>query len=141
MEITESSLVTKHNVVKSRIDEFKNAGFSIAIDDFGTGMSSLNRIKDITIDAIKLDREFLNGIFNSDKGISIIKGILLIATELNALTIAEGIETQEQLMLLQNMSCDVGQGYYFSKPIPKEDFQKLLNNQYSLNKNGTVISQ
>ena len=126
IEITESVFVDNFDVVKNRINEFKNAGFKIAMDDFGTGVSSLNRLQNVQVDIIKLDKGFLNNTFEEEKGISIIKNILAMSKDLKIITVAEGVETKEQLELLQKMECDIGQGYYFSKPITQSEFESII---------------
>ena len=133
-EITESELLTSFDIVKKRVIEFKSLGFTVAIDDFGTGASSLNRIQGISVDCIKLDKGFIDNILNGKKGLSVVKGVLSIISELGTVSVAEGIETKEQLNILQELGCDVGQGYYFEKGISQDEFIDLVqgNKEYSL---------
>ena len=126
IEITESLLSTNVNEVKRCIELLKQAGFTIAMDDFGTGESSLNRLQNTSVDILKIDREFLNRSLDHKKGNLIIKNILRMSKDLKLITVAEGIETKEQLELLKSMDCDIGQGFYFSKPLEQNDFIKVL---------------
>lgn len=128
IEITESAIIENFEIVHSRVAALREIGFSISIDDFGTGISSLNRLQDITADVIKLDRGFINATLAKDKGISIIKNVLRMADDLNLVTVAEGIETESQASLLEELGCEIGQGYYYSKPIERNEFEKLILN-------------
>ena len=126
IEITESAIVENFAEVNKRIKELKDAGFTISMDDFGTGVSSLNRLQDINVDILKLDRGFINKTFEEEKGILIMRNILSMSKDLKIETVAEGIETKEQFELLKDMGCDIGQGYYLSRPLIQADFEALL---------------
>lgn len=126
IEITESAIIESYDIVKNRVAQLKKAGFTISLDDFGTCISLLNRLQDLNVDIIKLDREFINSSLSRDKGISIIKNILTMSKELNLITVAEGIETQKQLNILKGLKCDIGQGYYFTEPMSEDDFFEKL---------------
>ena len=109
------------------IRRLQNYGFKIEIDDFGSGYSSLNMLKDIDADVLKLDMKFLDlNSKNNDKGVSIITSVLDMARQLDLPAIAEGIETDEQLKLLELLGCEYAQGYYYYKPMPIEEFVLLL---------------
>lgn len=126
LEITESAFVDGFDEAISRIDTLRALKFTISIDDFGTGISTLHRLKDIEADILKIDRAFIVDALENDKGKTIIKNIISMSKELEIMTVAEGIETREQLELLKELQCDVGQGYYFSRPMPEADFVKSL---------------
>ena len=126
LEITESVFAKRLDDVKNSIIALSSAGFTVAMDDFGVGASSLNRLKNTHVDVLKIDREFLNQSLDGEKGELIIKNIMNMSKDLKITTVAEGIETKEQLELLQSMGCDIGQGYYFSKPLIQEEFEKIL---------------
>ena len=96
------------------------------MDDFGTGYSSLNMISELPIDALKLDMQFIRGAFSSGGDTKMIEIIVDIADYLSVPTIAEGVETEEQMLALRKMGCDLVQGYYFSRPIPAEEFERFL---------------
>lgn len=130
IEITESAYVENGSVIKDTEKAFKNAGFKILIDDFGSGYSSLNMLKDIDADVLKLDMKFLDlNPENNDKGVSIITAVLDMARQLDIPAIAEGIETDEQLKLLEILGCEYAQGYYYYKPMPISDYEKLVDDK------------
>ncbi len=108
-----------------KINEFKEHGFSIALDDFGSGASSLNRFGLLPLDVIKFDKKFIDNLDNERIAYTV-KNFISNSKELNLITVAEGIETKEQLALIEESHCDIAQGYLFSRPLSKEIFiQKL----------------
>lgn len=126
LEITESATIDPNIDVVNIFHKIKEKGFVISIDDFGTGYSSLSMLQSMPIDIIKIDKIFVDKAdLNSNK--NIINYIMLIAKRLGVKTIVEGIETKEQVDFVRNLKCDVIQGYYYSKPIPKEDFENYFN--------------
>ena len=96
------------------------------MDDFGTGYSSLNMISTLPIDALKLDMQFIRNAFKDGGDTRLIEVIIDIADYLRVPVIAEGVETEEQLNALKAMGCDIVQGYYFSKPVPPEEFERFI---------------
>lgn len=123
LEITESATIdSKINITKI-MGEIKKAGFLISIDDFGTGYSSLNILHDMPIDILKIDKSFVDQIGRED---SIIENILNIAKKFNLKTIAEGVETKKQKDYLENNGCNIIQGYYYSKPIQKNELEEFI---------------
>ena len=128
LELTESVVMDNVEILQNAVDEIHKAGFLLSMDDFGSGYSSLNLLNDILIDSIKLDREFFNKTANSEKGRSIVSTIIALTKKLNIQTVAEGVETKEQLDFLTREQCDIAQGYYFSKPVPIHEFNKILQN-------------
>lgn len=123
IEITESATVNIHEAM-TILNSIKALGFSIAIDDFGTGYSSLKYLMHLPIDVLKIDQSFVRELSDTNK--SIIKTIISLAHNMNLSVIAEGVETQEHVVFLQEQLCTEMQGYYFSKPLPKEDFEMLF---------------
>lgn len=121
IEITETSLMRNIEENVKILNEFSSAGFTICMDDFGTGYSSLNYLVQLPINNIKIDKTFVDVIFSGKKELEMIKSIISISDNLDFLTIAEGIETQEQEDLLKHLGVDFGQGFYFSKPLPKKE--------------------
>ena len=101
-------------------------GISISLDDFGTGYSSLSRLKNLSIDIIKIDKSFINSIHSSDQDDVFINSIIALAGQLNLTVVAEGVETQEQKDYLHNINCDIIQGYLFSRPLSENDAILLL---------------
>lgn len=126
VELTESVLDEHTEEILCIMNELKKAGFYVSIDDFGSGFSSLNLLKDIPADVLKIDKGFLSETFTSDKGKIIISNVIRMSKELQIETIAEGIETSEQADILQEMGCNFAQGFYFSKPLPSDEFEKYI---------------
>ena len=126
LEITEGTLASDFEKVRTIIFQLKNLGLRIAIDDFGTGYSSLSYLKQFPIDVLKIDQSFIRDMLvdNTDK--AIIMAIIQMAHGLNLRLIAEGVETQEQADTLLNLGCHVMQGYLYSRPIPYEQLTTLL---------------
>lgn len=125
LEITEGLATKDVEELVERIKELHHLGFKISMDDFGSGYSSLNVLRELPIDELKLDRVFLMKTKDKTKSHIIMHNIILMAKELGMKTVCEGVETSEQVKLLQKMNCDIAQGYYYSKPIPIVQFEKL----------------
>ncbi len=126
LEITESAFLNNTSEVFSTFDELKKMGVHISLDDFGTGYSSFSYLKNLPIDSLKIDKSFIDDIeFNPQSG-KLLKSILNIARDLNLKTVAEGVETLRQKEILQELGCDMLQGYYFSKPVTPEEFREFL---------------
>ncbi|NWF76568.1 MAG: EAL domain-containing protein [Nitrospirae bacterium] len=126
IEITESAFMQDIEYTSSVLRKLKDIGVSISIDDFGTGYSSLAHLKRFPIDNLKIDTTFIRDMVKDPDSASIVIAIINMAHTLNLKTIAEGIETEEQLNILRLLRCDMGQGYYLSKPFPAEEIEKLL---------------
>ncbi len=126
LEITESVSTGNLNVIMNNLIELTSAGFKISMDDFGTGYSSLGHINFFHLDKIKIDKVFIHDLKRSSKQKEIIKAIIAMAKSLNMEVVAEGIETQEQYEILSEIGCDLGQGYYMSKPIRRMEFEGYL---------------
>lgn len=129
LEITESAYMDNAGMFLNTLSELRKAGFKVEMDDFGSGYSSLNSLKDIDIDKLKLDMKFLSDSDNSSRGKIIISAVISMAEKLGLPVIAEGVETKEQAEMLSDFGCDQMQGYYFSRPIPAEEYEKLLRAQ------------
>ena len=129
LELTESAFSQNMNMMLDITRRLHNVGFRISIDDFGSGYSSLNMLKDISIDIVKVDREFFNESSSTARGKTIIKSIVTMARDLGMQTVAEGVETQEQVDFLREIGCDFAQGYYYAKPMAISDFNALLEAQ------------
>ena len=127
IEITETTLMSDLDKNMGIIRRLQNYGFNIEIDDFGSGYSSLNMLKDISADVLKIDMGFLRASENEAKGLDILESIITLAGKLGMKVITEGVETKKQLYMLAEMGCDMYQGYYFSKPIPVDEFEKKYN--------------
>ncbi len=125
-EITESAYADNVSEIFGRVQAIRDMGFEVNMDDFGSGYSSLNLLKDAPIDIVKLDMGFLRGNENMDKGNIIISSVVNMTSQLGFKMVAEGVETKEQADMLTGMGCNVIQGYYYAKPMPQEDFVRLL---------------
>lgn len=124
LEITESALENAWDTLVPLIHNIKKLGLSIAMDDFGSGFSSLNTLRILPIDILKIDKEFLRESDNSPRCKIIIESIVHMAKELSIRIVCEGVETKAQLEFLKEIGCDIVQGFYYSKPIPMADFTK-----------------
>jgi len=129
LELTESAFFCDSDILFDVTRRLHNIGFRLSIDDFGSGYSSLNLLKDIFVDVVKLDRGFFRETSNSGRSKTIIQSIISMAQKLGIETVAEGVETVEQFEFLREIGCDIAQGYYFEKPMPISDFDDLLANE------------
>ena len=126
LEITESAYSEDSKHIIDTVHRLRSAGFRVEMDDFGTGYSSLNMLTSLPIDALKLDMQFIRTAFREGGDTGMIAIVIEIAEMLGVPVIAEGVETEEQMLALKEMGCDIAQGYYFSKPVPAEEFEKFL---------------
>lgn len=124
LEITESSLMSNFDLQLKLINNLREYGFQIEMDDFGSGYSSLNLLKDIPFDVLKIDMGFLSETKNTGRSISILRSIINLSKGLNMPVITEGVETKEQVEFLREMGTDYYQGFYFDRPMKIEDFEK-----------------
>jgi diguanylate cyclase (GGDEF)-like protein len=126
LEITETAILDEN--ILAIIKEFTKMGIGLAVDDFGTGYSGLSYLKRFSIDKLKIDQSFVRDIPSNNDSVTIVSAILAMAKELNVKSLAEGVETEDQLRFLQSKGCDYIQGYYFSKPLEASYFTQLLLN-------------
>lgn len=125
LEITESLFLDKPEQLNEVLERLQAMGFKLEVDDFGSGFSSLNLIRNITVDTIKIDKDFLDNEIASDKGKIVVNHTISMAKDLHLQVIAEGVETKEHVDFLKNSRCDIAQGFYFAKPMPLEQFNQL----------------
>ncbi len=126
LEITESAYTDSSQQIVDTVASLRDRGFRIEMDDFGCGYSSLNMLTSLPIDALKLDMKFIRNICENKKDYRLVEIMIEIARLLEVPVIAEGVETKEQMELLKAAGCDIIQGYYFSKPLPADEFEKLI---------------
>lgn len=131
IEITETVMMTNVQEKFKMFDELRNAGFIVEMDDFGSGYSSLNLLKDMPVDVLKIDMKFLSSSDNETKSQTIIRNIIRLSEELNIVSLTEGVETVQQYSQLSEMGCILFQGYYFAKPLPQDEFEKFVSKQNS----------
>ena len=126
IEITESAYVEDSEMLTDVLRKIRETGFKVEMDDFGSGYSSLNSLKELNIDKLKLDMKFLSGNDESGRGEIIISSVINMAKALDLAVIAEGVETKEQADMLLGFGCNEMQGYYFGRPMPACEYEKLL---------------
>jgi EAL domain-containing protein (putative c-di-GMP-specific phosphodiesterase class I) len=124
VEITETTIMQNPQRQIKLIGMLRMAGFYVEMDDFGSGYSSFSMLKDIQIDALKMDMKFLRKSKNEEKGKKILKALVELAKDFGMRVIAEGVETQEQVDFLEKIGCGIFQGYYFSRPMSVEMFEE-----------------
>ena len=126
LEITETVMMTDAVNRLNILNDLHNAGFYVEMDDFGNGYSSLNLLKDMPVDILKIDMEFLAETGDKPKAKAILGNIIRLSEELHITPLTEGVETKQQFDLLTLMGCKLFQGYYFAKPMPREEFERFL---------------
>ena len=127
IELTESAFFDDKKAMIDTIHKLKEYGFMVSMDDFGSGYSSLNSLKDMPLDILKLDAEFFRGDINGGRGEIVISKAIALAKSLNMLTVAEGVEFKEQVDFLADKGCDMIQGYFFAQPMPGEKYAEKMN--------------
>lgn len=126
LELTESAFSQDSGTLAEAMERLREAGFTLSVDDFGSGYSSLNLLRDIPARVLKLDRDFLSGLEESERGRTIVAAAVGLAAELGMTVVAEGVETRAQAEFLRDIRCTAAQGYYFSPPVPVERFEAML---------------
>lgn len=126
LEITENLFMDDVHELLEQMSALKQNGFSIHMDDFGSAYSSLNMLRNAPVDTLKIDKYFFDEIMTTERGRIIVESSVRMAKQLGLLTIAEGVETDEQFEFLSQIDCDIVQGYYFSRPVDIEGFEKFL---------------
>jgi diguanylate cyclase (GGDEF)-like protein/PAS domain S-box-containing protein len=135
LEITESVVMENIDTATDMLRQLRALGVQLAIDDFGTGYSSLSYLHRFPIDTLKIDRSFVTRMSENNENTEIVRTIIVLAQNLGMDVIAEGVETNEQLVLLQKLGCENGQGYFFSKPVNADGAEKIISETY-----GALIS-
>jgi EAL domain-containing protein (putative c-di-GMP-specific phosphodiesterase class I) len=126
IEVTESSMMRDTDDKMRILEEFRKQGFIVEMDDFGSGYSSLNMLKDMPVDVLKIDMKFLGKSSDEQKADIIVKNVIRLSEDLCIVSLAEGVETVDHFAKLNELGCHLFQGYYFSKPIPVADFEAML---------------
>jgi EAL domain-containing protein (putative c-di-GMP-specific phosphodiesterase class I) len=125
LEITETAIAGNIGTCIELMGRLREKGFLVEMDDFGSGYSSLNLLKDFKVDVLKIDMRFLDSTDDPERAQIILENIIHMAQQLKMTVIAEGVETKDQLLMLDERGCDLFQGYYFSKPVDVETFEKF----------------
>jgi diguanylate cyclase (GGDEF)-like protein len=126
LEITETAIIHDEEATLSKITQLRELGVQIALDDFGTGYSSLSYLHRLPFDKIKIDQSFIKNIADNDHSSAIVQAITLVAKARNVITVAEGVETEQQRDLLRMLGCTEMQGYLYSRPVPVQDLSKFF---------------
>jgi len=129
LEITESMLMDGNTNIIHFMQQVRELSIGIHLDDFGTGYSSLSYLRRFPVSKLKIDKSFIDGIISNEEDANLARSIIQLGHSMNIKTIAEGVETAEQLAFLKENSCDLIQGYYFSKPLPENEFLSLLDSK------------
>ena len=124
IELTESAFFDDKKKLIETISKLRDYGFSVSMDDFGSGYSSLNSLKDMPLDVLKLDAEFFRGDNQNERGEIVVSEAIKLAKSLNMRTVAEGVEIKEQVDFLAKEGCDMIQGFYYAKPMPRDEFEQ-----------------
>jgi PAS domain S-box-containing protein/diguanylate cyclase (GGDEF)-like protein len=132
IEITETGLLQDLEGTSRKLRELRTAGLRIAIDDFGTGYSSLGLLSKLPVDLLKIDRAFISGLPGDRASVTLVSSIVNLASAFNLTSIAEGVETADQLALLKSLNCDQSQGYLHSRPVPVQQLEALLARQRAI---------
>ena len=135
LEITESAYSGNADRLIDVLNSLRSKGFKVEMDDFGTGYSSLNMITSIPIDVLKIDMKFIRDMLKDRKSLRLVELIVDIAKFINVSVVAEGVEEEEQANVLWQMGCNLIQGYYFSKPVPPEEFERFIQDEIDKNRN------
>ncbi len=138
IEITETAMVNNPEQLLRIVDRLSRRGFHVEIDDFGSGYSSLKMLKDLNADVLKIDGGFLQSTVHEGKMKTILSSIIQMAFSLGMEVITEGVETQEMVNMLSRMGCRIFQGFYFSRPIPVEEFEKKYGPQLEMRENDSI---
>jgi len=126
IEVTESTLADNPREVSTMLEALRRTGVRIAIDDFGTGYSSMSVLGELPTDVLKIDRSFVIESASQRSSRSVVEAIISIAHVLGKVTVAEGVETSEQMRTLRQLGCDYAQGYFFATPVPAEELPAVL---------------
>jgi EAL domain-containing protein (putative c-di-GMP-specific phosphodiesterase class I) len=129
MEITESIFSDEDRAAIKLMYDLKKRNFTLSMDDFGSGYSSLNLLRELPIDTLKIDKGFLDTTDDSARSRVIVEEIISMATKINIKTICEGVETEQQRDFLKQAGCEMAQGFFYARPMPQADFEELLDNE------------
>ncbi|MDY6387859.1 MAG: EAL domain-containing protein [Fibrobacter sp.] len=127
IEITETVMMTEAESRMAILSKFRESGFIVEMDDFGSGYSSLNQLKDMPLDVLKIDMKFLSKAEDNHRAETILRNVLRLSSDLGLFSLTEGVETEDQYKRLNEMGCNLFQGYYFAKPMAVADFEKLCD--------------
>lgn len=139
VEVTESAMVNEADLILNWISSIRAEGFAVAIDDFGSGLSSLRFAKDVPADILKIDKSLLSGNCENEKERIVLECIFAFANRLGLSTVAEGVETREQLEFLRTCDCKKIQGFIFAKPMPEEEYLELCRTHTKIEQTADIL--
>ena len=125
IEITETVMMTEAESRMAILKKFRENGFIVEMDDFGSGYSSLNQLKDMPLDVLKIDMKFLSKAEDNQRAETILRNVLRLSSDLGLFSLTEGVETEDQYNMLSQMGCNLFQGYFFAKPMTVDEFEKI----------------
>ena len=134
LEVTESAYTENSERLIELVNRLRKKGFEVEMDDFGSGYSSLNMLSSMPIDVLKMDMKFIRNIEHNEKDFRLVELVLDIARYLRVPVVAEGVETETQMNMLRDAGCELVQGYYFSRPLPPEEFEKLIEREIKIDR-------
>lgn len=147
LEITESTFIRDTEELIRMIEQLQSRGFMVSIDDFGSGFSALNLLKDLSVNTIKIDKEFLHISSNTSRGKKVIKNVIAMCLDLKMDVVTEGIETKDQIDFITRCGCQIAQGFYYAQPLPLEEFIKFadeylsnIHSSYTFHLDGNLLS-
>lgn len=126
LEITESLFMSDHGIKIKNFHVLKKAGFNFSIDDFGTGYSALSYLRQFPVESLKVDKSYIVELGDTQQADTLVKVIIQMAKTLGIAVVAEGVETREQMLFLKNIGCEYIQGFYFAKPMPRDEFLAFI---------------
>jgi EAL domain-containing protein (putative c-di-GMP-specific phosphodiesterase class I) len=129
LEVTETMMISEQDYARQTLSSLQDHGFVISLDDFGTGFSSLSHLQKFPVNMIKIDRTFIKQMLHDYDSMQIVKASIGLARALDLETVAEGVESEEELARLAELNCDYAQGYYFTKPLPLAEAIEFLKKQ------------
>lgn len=130
IEVTESIMIKKEDSINAQLQALREIGIEVSIDDFGTGYSSLSYLSKLSVDRLKIDQSFIS---HSQENREIISTIVSMATNLKLKVIAEGVETASQIDLLKSLGCQEVQGYFYSPPLPSNEYENMMTKELQEN--------
>jgi EAL domain-containing protein (putative c-di-GMP-specific phosphodiesterase class I) len=131
LEVTEGTLMDHTEATLETLNALRREGMHLSLDDFGTGYSSLSYLKRLPLSNLKVDQSFVRGLPSDEESLAIVRAIVALAKNLGFTVTAEGIETEEQARILNELECETLQGYFIGKPVPAEEFSELMNRRWS----------
>ena len=126
LELTETTIISDEKQASAMLSKLRGEGVRVWLDDFGTGFSGLSHLRRVPVDGVKIDRSFISDVTRDPDDLALTTAIIAMAHSLGITVVAEGIEDEQQYALLKQRNCDLGQGYWFGRPVAAREFAKLI---------------